>query len=295
MHNRIHISNSYLTKLPVRQSKIPRKRFIKYYHDLYSLHHLSLSAKTFLTGSQYSYTELGSEVFKKTADNHVLNDIDLLFMITWTPEFDPEYASAGAYLIEQFKLNCKTYDIGDHGTLGFFTGLDLIQKYLYSNQFTKVFVLVMEQNSVPRSERSQVLMPQHNFVFGLTIQTGDRVSPQGKNYHVVSSGVLSGVIKKTFHEIYSQLNKYNSDKTIRLICKKDGTIYKKYQREMKSMAGIHVANIPNTPGNFSLFSYLHYLISEGDDFADVLMFDEDVETSDVGYLILRRANNESSV
>lgn len=293
MQNRIHICKSHFSRLPVRRPRAPRERFIKYYRDLYALHDLDLSEETFLTGSQYSYTELGCNVLEKYANTNILNDIDLFFIITNSHEFDPDYSSAGAYFADKFKLKCKIFDVGDQGSLAFFTGMDLIQKYLHSSKLTNALILVMEQTTIPRNKLSNVLLPMHNSAFALFLGSHPLFSETKSYYAVDSSGILKNAKEKWLIEANIKLAQLNNNYNV--VFKKSSVIHQKYQQEKIYIPDAKVKIISNDPGNFPLFSYLHDLV-EGRDVADeVFILDEDVETSSVGYLLLRRICHASSM
>ena len=295
MHNTIFLSDSYFAELPVRKPKVPRDRFVKYYQDLYALHEMPLSSETFLSGSQYSYAELGNKVLEKYAETKQLKNIDLLHIVTWAHEFDPDYASAGTYLVDKFKLKCLVYDIGDQGTLSFFTSVDLVKKYLYSSQLKNALILVMEQTCIPRDKSSNVLPPLNDFAFGLIVSNDIEEKNKPHIYQIISSGVLTNTNNKSLKQISAEIikNKVDLNENISLICKKPGMIQQKYETDKSLMPKIQLKTILDHPGNYTFFTYLRDLLEKYDETENVLMVDEDVETMDIGYLLLRRNSHAS--
>lgn len=290
MQNHIHIIDSHFSRLPVRQPQNPRERFVKYYQDLYALHNITLSKETFSTGSQYSYKELGNSVLEKYAEQDRLHEIELLFIVTWAHEFDPDYASVGAYFVDKFKLKCKVFDIGDQGSLAFFTCIDFLCKYLQSSQLKKSLILVMEQTTIPRNYSTHAILPLHDAAFALMIGYDIKNFQDPYYYQISSAGVIKHFWIKDFKKTISTLmsDKIPQNKSLKLICKQNSVINQKYQQEQFSMQTIKTKTLPNYPGNFPLFSYLHDLTSARDMSDYVLICDEDAETKDVGYLVLAR-------
>ncbi len=288
MYNSIHIANSCFSHFPIREPKIPRKRFLKYYQDLYALHDKSLSSETFSLGSQYSYTELGNRVLEKYAEYGSLNEIDLFFIVTWSHEFDPDYASVGAYFVDRFNMKCKVFDVIDQGSLAFFTSFSIIQKNLKKNQIQKTLILVMEQTSIPRNKKSRVRLPIHDSAFSLMICNDENTLSHPSHYQILSAGILNNIQIKCFQEIVRECCDvdFSNDKVVNLIYKQNGMIHQKYRQEKIAIPSIKTRAIPNYPGNFSLFFYLNKVTKNRGNSDYTLIFDEDIETKNVGYLLL---------
>ncbi len=287
MQNQINLSDSHFIRLPVRQPREPRGRFVRYYQDLYSVYGGQLAEQTFFTGSQYSYTELGDGIFANIAKN-TLNQIDLFVMVAWAHEFDPDYASAGTYFAHRYQLSGKMLDVSDQGTLGFFTALDLVKKYLQASQAKNALIIVLEQTTIPCSKDVPIL-PLHDAAFGLLISENSLVNENTK-YEIVLAEIKQKEKMQSIDKLILEIcNAFAiSQHQIKLIFKNNSTIHQQYLNSYLNITAVITKILPNYPGIFPLLSYLHDL-TECRDAADfILMLDEDAETTDIGYVMLRR-------
>ncbi len=285
MLNKINLSESYFARFPVRQPREPRTRFIRYYQDLYAVYGEQLSQQTFLAGSQYSFTELGDGVFAKIPKN-TLSQIDLFVVVAWSHEFDPDYASAGTYFFDRHELAGKIIDVSDHGSLGFFTALNITKKYLQASQYNNVMILVMEQTTTPGGE-VRPTMPLHDVAFGLLVS---KKSFLKNNYEIILSEVKQKEkIKSVDKLVFETCNIYSIPQSkFKLIFKNNSVFHYQYENSHLCLENVVTNIIPNYPGVFPLLACLHDL-QDCDDVADlILMLDEDAETADIGYVLLRR-------
>ncbi len=283
MNSSIHIANHYLIHYETRTARMPRKRFITYYHDLYARQNKSLLDETFLTGSQYSYVELGKGVLTKYAYDDLIKEIDLLIIVAWAHEFDPDYCSTGAYFTHQFQFKGKIFDIGDQGALGFFTALDVAKKYLQNSPARHALLLMMEQTSIPGAVHACQL-PTQNASFGLMISSNKE--NQENHHQILSSGIRSNAGLDQF--IMEQCAYHHiSYHTLNVIVKNNSSLQLALKNIHRDFPGMQTTAIANLPGNFPLFSYLQDLTETKQSW--ILMLDEDVETTDIGYVLLRRS------
>jgi len=283
----IHISNSCLVQLPVRQPREPRERFVRYYRDLYSLHGKALSEDAFLSGSQYSYSELGDCVLSTYFQDDVIKNIDLLCIVTWAHEFDPDYASMGAYFAHHYQFDGKIFDVGDQGSIGFHTAIDLIKKYLETSSLQCALVLLMEQTTIP-GEKDQSVLPIYNAAFGVLISKNTFTLKNNDHYEIIASGIEQRQkILGMDSFILSLCANYSIPRSqLKLIIKDNNFISCEEMTNLKTST-ISINFVVNDPGIFPFILYLHELL-EGRQAAEyVLMIDEDAESTDIGYLLIR--------
>ncbi len=169
MQAKIILTDSALSILPLRTPHRPRQRFIKYYQDLYARYDKSLSTNVFLSGSQYAYTDLATAVLDNFFKVYQPRQTDVLFIVTWSHEFDPDAVSVAAYLQQRYHFEGKLFDIGDQGVMSFFTCLELVKKYLLHSTAQRAFILVLEQTSVPQHSQSYRQPPSRDFAFLLQL------------------------------------------------------------------------------------------------------------------------------
>lgn len=284
----IQISNSYLVQLPVRAAREPRERFVRYYRDLYTLYGKPLPHDAFLLGSQYSFSELGDCVLSTYFKNDVVKEIDLLSIVTWAHEFDPEYASMGAYFAHQYQYDGKIFDISDQGTIGFHTALGLIKKYLETSSLQRALLLLMEQTTIP-GEKNPSILPTYNAAFGMLIAKNNDVQKTDCSYDILVSEILQR--KKIFaldHFILSLCDSFSIPYTQLKLIVKNNNFLSHIEMARLNTSKITTVYMPNNPGVFPFIFYLHELLNGREDANYILMIDEDLESTDIGYLIIRR-------
>src|SRR5690606_35338791 len=119
---RLHMPNLYLTShyhvlMPSKEIREPRRRFVRYYNDLFDMEGIAKPELTsYLQTFQYSYSELGDAVFASCQCEHVVSEIDLFIIAYWGHEFDPD-GSFGAYFAHKYNITARMFDICDQGIL----------------------------------------------------------------------------------------------------------------------------------------------------------------------------------
>ncbi|WP_395375197.1 hypothetical protein [Marinicella sp. W31] len=132
------------------ERKKPRDRYIEYQQDLYKIANATFDESTLLKGGQYSYTELANDLLNDLDRKALGQDVDLMVVSYWTPEFDPDYSALGPYLHNTLGLQCKSFDVCDCGSVCTLTALSVIRDYMLADESINETLLVgLEQNTIP--------------------------------------------------------------------------------------------------------------------------------------------------
>jgi len=169
MNAKLILTHSYLSECPKRQPRMPRARFVNYYRELFALRNEKVDINTFMQGSQYSYTELGDAVLKQYVSHHNPHEIDLMLLVVWSHEFDPDYASCTAYFSHQYHIDAEIVDVCDNGILGIYSAFHLLKKYIDRSNMNVALMLVLEQVSIPTKNQFKYF-PRYDFGFALRIE-----------------------------------------------------------------------------------------------------------------------------
>jgi len=161
MMRHLKIEKVYYQALNGNAMRMPRKRFMQYYDDLFvSTHAQSVQQASYLEGTQYSYVELLDSLLPKVQADGYLAGLELIVFSFWSPEFDPDHA-CGAYLSHHYPFFGKILDISDAGFLSPFTALAAIKVYMEKGGVQRALLLSMDQTTVPRSgAMSSDILPQ---------------------------------------------------------------------------------------------------------------------------------------
>ncbi|TDB55762.1 hypothetical protein [Photorhabdus luminescens] len=151
--------------------KTPRNRYSIYQKDLHRISQDELTDSTLLEGDQYSYTELGDSVLNKMENSIFLSDVDLSIFAYWTPEFDPDHSAFGPYFMDQYNLKGYSFDICDNGSLVSTTALGIADNYLSSDSASKILLLGMEQNTIPRNISNGFPIPERSCAIAALLTT----------------------------------------------------------------------------------------------------------------------------
>jgi hypothetical protein len=149
----IYMTHCYYNNFKNPIKKYPRSRYVEYYRDLHSLFNEPLADESFWQGSQYSYAELGRSVLDQADKDDRLRDLDLMVIATWAYEFDPDYASCGTHFAEHYKIKGLIFDVADQGVLSPVSAIQLIVRYLETDEYKSALLLVMEQTCIPRGKK----------------------------------------------------------------------------------------------------------------------------------------------
>lgn len=146
------IKKTYYQKLPGNPIRPPRQRFTQYYADLcVENQQAPMHAESFTQGTQYTYVELFDSLLPSIQAAGDLDDLQLIVISFWSPEFDPDYA-CGAYLCHRYQFAGKIFDISDCGFLAPFIALAAIQVYMRQENITRALFLGADQTTVPYFE-----------------------------------------------------------------------------------------------------------------------------------------------
>jgi len=170
MLDKLVFTHSYFSYCPTRKLREPRQRFINYYRDLFALQNKAIDLQTFKIGSQYSYTELGDQVLSKYSFEHCPEEVELIILIVWAHEFDPEYASCTAYFVDRYAINAEIVDICDYGILGFFAACCLLQRYIETANVKVALILLLEQTTIPFGDVKPKYLPTVDFSFAIRVE-----------------------------------------------------------------------------------------------------------------------------
>lgn len=272
------ITDSCFSCLPKRNPKPPRKRFVNYYEDLYAIYEDKISAETFLLGSQYSYSELGDSVLAECDKKNLLIDLDLMVIATWAQEFDADYSSCSAYFSDKYSVKGRVIDVCDQGSMIVFTALNLIHKFLQVQSNKRALLLFLEQSSIPINSTSQAVMPVYDAATAILLQR--EKTAKNLQYEVISAGILPANEEKYVANFIQSLCHLCSEKALTIITKNPLLI--QFNKRCK------VKTISNCPGAIPWLHFLHELIHGHEVMQYGLVLDQDVETNEIGYLIIRR-------
>ena len=279
MINPVYFTHFSSLNFPPKKMSVPRKRYIKYYADLYSLYDIPMSEKALIAGGQYSYAQLGDGILEKLSDQDLLRDIDLMVIVTWSPEFDAEYASCSAYFNEKYRMQCRLIDVGDQGTLAPFSALKIIHACLAGERYSNALLLVLEQTTIPRQIYADKRLPKWNAAIGLIISKQTSYASVFAHYELLDSGVIN------------QGSDFSITKFVATKCEK-------YNLEAQAV-DIYLANLEpidadervircfHDPGIIPLFMLLGEILAKQKR-KIILYFGQDIESGEIGYLVLRR-------
>jgi hypothetical protein len=159
--------NCYITfsqnlHLAQGNSKIPKVSFKNYYADLYHLYNQEISSESYLSGGQYSFAEIGEQLLMLASAAHNFNQPEFIILSHWSNEFDPKYSHCGPYLQQKFNLTQNWLDICEQGSLAGITGLILLKKLISQNIIVTGMLLALEQSTQPRNLSDQNILPEGN-------------------------------------------------------------------------------------------------------------------------------------
>ncbi|MDX1900946.1 MAG: hypothetical protein SFW66_02950 [Gammaproteobacteria bacterium] len=253
MQNKCILTHSYFSELSSQRDKKPRKRFMDYYQDLFFLRNQAVNHESFYIGGQYSYTELADAVLVQYQTMHDPKELQLIALVIWSHEFDPDYASCTAYIAHAYGIQVETMDFCDNGLLGLHVSLYTLQKYMQRKEIQVAILLVLEQTTIPHGSDRAKYYPKHNFACAIRmksvqqshIQSGDVIVERSEILHEQSTLLLQSA------EIYQ--------------------------------------NVSNKEGYYPAVNMIHQWIQKKN-LSTLSLFQKDCESNSVGYLHLRRAS-----
>ena len=161
----------YYKNLPDKYPKlIPRKRFIRYYADLYALEHGDeITPISYMAGSQYTYAELGKEVLSQCQKDSVFDNLDLMVVCYWSHEFDPD-DFCGAYFCDLYNIYGKSFDICDQGLLSPITALCIIKSYFEFSYIKNALLVCFDQTAIPIGKNFSGVLPNKTSSMAMLIE-----------------------------------------------------------------------------------------------------------------------------
>lgn len=145
----LYLSKQYYQAMLSRTQKIPRKRFVRYYNDLFNLEKLvGPEISTYLAESQYDFYSLGGSVLKLAQETEDFSKLDLFTVAYWGHEFDPD-GSFGAYFSSQYNITSTTFDVCDQGILSVVTAIKSIMLYAKRGKIKNAALLCFDKRSIP--------------------------------------------------------------------------------------------------------------------------------------------------
>lgn len=168
--NSLWVKKIYYQTLVSRAKQTPRVRFTQYYDDLSKITmQPAVDPVSYLQGTQYSYVALLNSILPTIQAEGHLNDLELIVISFWSPEFDPDYA-CGAYLCHRYAFAGKIVDISDCGFLSPFIALSAIQNYMQYGGIKCALLLSVDQTTVPHHALiDKCLLPHCTSVCALLI------------------------------------------------------------------------------------------------------------------------------
>lgn len=283
--------------LPEGSKKIPRDRYVQYMNDLYKLYPGKLSEETFMEGSQMTYGELGDVLLSQDSVREELNKIDTMGIAHWSQEFDPDYASCGAYFLHQYQLNSEIFDVCDQGTIASYTALKLLAQKLQTGRSHNCMLLCLEQTTVPRDKSSEDILPDVSGALAIvmsSVKNGTQF--QLKKIGIIPEAIAIENIRAVEKRIWDDVESNGFDYLSSIIVIRKGSAI---ARSIK-----HHALKNSSPVNEAMLDYmspkaglLHAFIKLNDlskhkfDKNWILLIDEDVESLTVAYVLLERSRD----
>jgi hypothetical protein len=285
----------------------PRDRFVDYYNDLYRLYKNELTEGTFKEGGQHSFSQLGSQLLDICQKNINLKTLDVLVPVYWSCEFDPDYSSCGTYLHNKYQLDCDLFDIFDQGTLASYTGVHILQQYLLCGKYNKGMLIALEQTTIPRNVNDHDVIPTRNGACALMMQSIDDVKRLDSTYPILKvidsiifdSSQLYLTMKTSLDVVLESLSQYgiSQNKTC-IATRKNSSVWKRLriQANQNNSDFASFAHYSSECSMLSTLIFLHELLLqvEYSYFKYLLLVDEDVESLNVGILLLEIIDTDKS-
>lgn len=292
--SKIYLTSSTFKILEDRKPRQARERFVQYYRDLHALYKKEISEETFCEGPGYSFTELGSKVLDEFVGNNELQDLDLMVVVYWAHEFDPDHSSCGPFFAEKYQIKGQIIDVCDQGTISLFTGIHIIQQYLSNGDCKKALLLALEQTSIPRDKSENYLMPSRNIAAGIIFECCDETC----SLNLVEAGILleSSLLQQPFNgfEFIQQCALKHKIKPNLMVFKRNTYLYKNYKFNTyinsTSADTKNISYLSNEEGYFPVMSYLDNLVNKRNksNQNSIFLTAEDTETLSTGYLLLNK-------
>lgn len=292
----MHIEAIYYQRFPDRTPIEPRSRFKQYYRDLHSRYHTPLDETTFTLGSQYKFHELGYSIFDCCAKDHQLETIDLTTIAYWAHEFDPDYASCGTHFAHHYHLNCNLLDVIDQGSICTLTALTVINQYQKNLLSKKALCLALDQDSIPRADRSSIPIPTNNASAAIIL---NREQSSNSKIEILNLKIWNELqLCDANFDILALLIPTLADHQIKLqdcivCCKRNTFIYRAiklyqhaYQNHDQPLIFYHSSL---DYGCTEIFKLIHLIDTKTWDPPKklALIFDEDVESLNCGFILLK--------
>ena len=291
----IFLENVKFKISPEIGGKIPRDRYKEYLYDLYKIYPGKVSEESFLEGSQLTYAELGDSLFESAGMQEKLAEIDLIILAHWSQEFDPDYASCGPYFLNKYKMKADIFDVCDQGTLAPFTALNILIQYLKQKRAKKVMLLCLEQTTIPRDKLMEDVIPLESGAVAIILGTDEELA----KLKVVCSEIIPETIsvdnlRNIDDFIMEELRGFNISQEKTLIFLRKNTlvqkiIHKKIFEGETSLLENQLRYLEQKPGCLSVFKRLDSISKENEEYRFFLIIDEDVESLNMGYMLLERA------
>jgi len=294
----IHITASYCKTLAQRPTPAVRERYVQYYKDLHNLYEKQLSPETFYEGPGYSFTELGTSVLDECEKDGELADIDLMVVVYWAHEFDPDHSSCGPYFAEKYQIKGQIFDVCDQGTISLCTGLMIIKQYLQSETYKKAILLALEQTSIPRNKLDHCIIPSKSTASVFVLQKNiERKAIELLDAEIISEHEIFNKKFNPISKIDEKIANYSEQKgknnfTTLLVNKRSDFFFKNYQynnHQQNSKYFICYEKLTNENGYYPVTSYITQLLHSDADPHEkiVIITDEDTSTLNTSCITLK--------
>jgi len=295
---KIAMTAGFYQVLANREPPVVRERYVQFYRDLYRLYDKQLSAGSFNEGPGYSYTELGTYLLDNCAKKGGLNNLDLMVVVYWAHEFDPDHSSCGPFFAETYGIKGPILDVCDQGSAAFFTGLNIIQQYMRHGKTKKAMLLALEQTSIPRDKADHPVLPVTNAAAAIVIQK-DWPNDKPPSYRLLESQIIleSQICTSLFDAVQFLKIKCHalelSPGEVMIVLKKSSYFFKNYQynavKEPEFCAVLQMIALEAIPGFMPIMQYLSQILNSNQvvEKSYILLIDEDAESLNTGYLLLQ--------
>lgn len=268
------IIDSYYSCLPKRYSRMPRERFVNYCRDMHALYAEKFSTGTLFKGSQYSHAELGDAVLSQC---ECLIDVDLLVAAIWTPEFDPDDASCSAYFANKYQIKGQIIDISDQGSLIPFTAFALLMKYFQANADKKILFMYLEQTTIPGSMHNKSISPVYDAAVAMVMRQHSHF--ERRQFEIIDCGICNENHDEFLSKVIADIVGFEQEQSL--------TVLTKYPERFQPGRSCQIKKLPRAPGPMPWLSVMHHIVCGRYPIQVALFLDQDVETEEIGYLILR--------
>lgn len=279
-----------------QEPKVPRDRFFQYYRDMHARYQLPLDEATFLQGEQHQFSELGYPIFDQCNREGHLTNLDLMVGAYWAHEFDPEFASSGPHFAHHYGFSCDMFDVLDQGSICSITALKLIDCYFKNNSFEKALLFAFDQSGIPLIEQGTIPKPSKASSAALILSKQEA----GLQIRYTDIWLEKDILDLKFDfiaRLEELLRQYQVNLNDLTVCVKRDTVAFKLLNLFSSQHRLFKEQVvmeylPLIKGCVDILALIGKFdkdLGEQHKHANILILDEDVESLNIGVVLLKKA------